>query len=170
MTADNTALLNKIEQEAAAMEKEKHVCARCTLYAVGKNLKLADETCLDAALKAAIPMSGGIAGTRNQCGALVGGIMAIGMGMVAYDPKTANPEQRKVVMGAAKEFYRWFEKEIGHVRCYDIRDAALGRSFDTSDPGETEKFVAAGGYELCSGVVGKAARKAAEVILQSRKA
>jgi C_GCAxxG_C_C family probable redox protein len=166
----NEELLDRIEADAARMERELHACARCTLFAVGQNLKLADDKCLEAALKTAIPLSGGIAGTRNHCGALVGGIMAIGLGMVKYDARTANPEQRKPVMGAAKTFYRWFEKEVGHARCYDIRDAGLGRSFDTSDPEETKKFEAAGGFEMCSGIVGKAARRAAELILESQTA
>lgn len=162
-------LLQRIETEAAQLQHELHACARCTLLAVGRNLALADEACLEVSLKAAIPLSGGIAGTRNQCGALIGGVMAIGLGMVQYDARTANPEARKPVMAAAKRFYRWFEREFGHADCYDIREIHLGRFFDMADPEETRKFEAAGGYELCAGVVGKAARKAAEFILEARQ-
>jgi len=166
--ASHRELLDRVEADAARMERELHACARCTLFAVGKNLDLADEGCLEAALKTAIPLSGGIAGTRNQCGALVGGVMAIGLGMIKYDARTANPAERKPVMAAAKTFYRWFEKEIGHARCYDIRETGLGRFYDTGDPDEARKFEEAGGYEYCSGVVGRAARKAAGLILESR--
>lgn len=161
-------LLERVEQDAAQLQRELHACARCALYAVGRNLKLADEACLEIALRAAIPLSGGIAGTRHQCGALIGGIMAIGIGMVHYDARTANPQARKPVMAASKRFYRWFEKEIGHSTCYDIREVNLGRFFDMDDPEEAKKFAAAGGPELCAGVVGKAARKAAEIILESQ--
>ena len=166
----NKELLDRVEQDGTACEKEMHACARCALLAVARNLKLADDECIDAALRAAMPLSGGIAGTRNQCGALVGGIMAIGLAMVKGNPREAAVEERKASMKAAKQLYRWFEKEIGHVRCYDIRDAGLGRSFDTSDPEEMQKFVAAGGYELCGGVVGKTARRAAEMILEAQQA
>ena len=96
--------------------------------------------------------------------------MAIGLAMVKGNPREAAVEERKASMKVSKQFYRWFEKEIGQVRCYDIRDAGLGRSFDTSDPEEMKKFVAAGGYELCGGVVGKASRKAAEMILEAQEA
>jgi C_GCAxxG_C_C family probable redox protein len=161
-------LLDRIEQDAAQMLIELHACARCALYAVGRNLRLADEACLEIALKAAIPLSGGIAGTRHQCGALIGGIMAIGIGMVHYDARTANPQSRKPVMVASRQFYRWFEKEVGQSSCYDIREVNLGRFFDAEDPEEAKKFAAAGGPELCAGIVGKAARKAAEIILESR--
>jgi C_GCAxxG_C_C family probable redox protein len=164
------ALLDLVEQDSAQLQKELHACARCALFGIGRNLNLADDACLEAALKAAIPLSGGIAGTRNHCGALIGGIMAIGLGMVQYDARTSNPIARKPVTAAAKSFYRWFEKEIGHARCYDIRDVNLGRFFDLDDPEEAKKFAAAGGHELCARVVGKAARKAAEIILEARDA
>ena len=166
----NKELLDRVEKDGATCEREMHACARCALLAVARNLKLAEDDCIDAALRTAIPLSGGIAGTRNHCGALVGGVMAIGLAMVKGNPREAVVEERKASMATAKQFYRWFQKEIGQVSCYDIRDVGLGRCFDTSDPEEAKKFEAAGGYELCSGVVGKAARKAAEMILESQKA
>jgi C_GCAxxG_C_C family probable redox protein len=171
MTGDESRdqLLERIEQDAAQLLRELHACARCALYAVGRNLKLADEACLEIALRAAIPLSGGIAGTRHQCGALIGGIMAIGIGMVNYDARTANPIARKPVMVASRQFYRWFEKEIGQSNCYDIREVNLGRFFDMEDPEEAKKFTAAGGPELCAGIVGKASREAARIILESQQ-
>mgnify|MGYP001130266627 CR=1 FL=1 len=170
MTTDATHkdLLDRVQTEAEELMK-MHACARCTLLAVAKNLNLASDECLDVALKTAIPLSGGIAGTRNECGGLIGGVMAIGLGLINYNPRTDNPEARKVVTAATKQFYRWFEAEIGHARCYDIRDSKLGRFFDASDPEENRKFIAAGGQELCAGIVGKSARKAAEMILAARQ-
>ena len=164
-----TELLERVEKDAAQLLLELHACARCALYAVGRNLNLADDDCLEIALRAAIPLSGGIAGTRHQCGALIGGIMAIGIGMVHYDARTANPLQRKPVTDASRRFYRWFEKEVGQSNCYDIREVNLGRFFDADDPEEAKKFAAAGGPQLCAGIVGKAARKAAEIILDSQQ-
>ncbi len=169
VTGNSDNLLDRVEEDAARLQRELHACARCALLAVGRNLQLADDTCLEVALKTAIPLSGGIAGTRNHCGGLIGGIMAIGLGLVDYDARTSNPTARKKVTAASKEFYRWFEKEIGHARCYDIREANLGRFFDQDDPEEAKKFAAAGGHELCAKVVGKASRKAAEIILRERQ-
>jgi len=161
-------LLDRIERDATQYELELHACARCALMAVARNLKLADDDCIDAALRSAIPLSGGIAGTRNHCGGLLGGIMAIGLATVKSSPREAAVEERKAAFGAAKRLYRRFEKAVGHVRCFDLRDVGLGRSFDTSSPDEQKRFEEAGGYVLCSGVVGKAARWAAEIILESR--
>ena len=168
LTTEQTALLDKIQADGEAIHREIGVCARSTLLAVARNLKLSSDEAIDGALKTAIPLSGGIAGTRNECGALVGGVMAIGMGLVNYDPRTKNPEARKLPMSTAKKFFRWFEKEIGHASCYDIRDANLGRFYDQADPVENQKYIEAGGNDLCAGIVGKAARKAAEMILEAR--
>jgi C_GCAxxG_C_C family probable redox protein len=170
LTAKQMTLLDKIQADGEALHKEVGVCARSTLLAVARNLDLGSDEAVNGALKTAIPLSGGIAGTRNECGALVGGVMAIGMGLVTYDPRTKNPEGRKIVMSTSKKFFRWFEKEIGHASCYDIRDANLGRFFDQVDPVENQKYIEAGGNELCAGIVGKAARKAAEMILEVRNA
>ena len=171
MTADERQeLLDRIESDGNEMEQTKKACARCALYAVAKNLELADEKCIEATLKASIPFAGGIAGTRAHCGALTGGIMAIGLALVDYDATEVNPERRKFVMKKAKEFHRWVEKEIGYKMCYDIRETGMGRVYDSADPGEAQKFIDDGGYVLCGSVVGKAARKAAEIILDSREA
>lgn len=164
---DKQKLLDKIEREAAQHERELHACGRSALMALALNLNLMDENCINATLRAAIPLSGGIAGTRNHCGALLAGIMAIGLATVKSDPRKDTVEERKAAMAASKRLYRRFEKEIGHVRCFDIREVGLGRSFDTSDPGELKRFEEAGGFVFCSSVVGKAARMAAEIILRS---
>ena len=168
VTPEQIALLDKIQADGEALHREVGVCARSTLLAVSRNLDLGSDDALIGALKCAIPLSGGIAGTRNECGALVGGVMAIGMGLVDYDPHAKNPEGRKPAMSTSKKFFRWFEKEIGHASCYDIRDVNLGRFFDQVDPVENQKYIEAGGNELCAGIVGKAARKAAEMILEAR--
>lgn len=166
MSADESRkdLLDRIEAEAAQLQRSIHYCTRCVLLAVGRNLELADDERLELALKTAIPLSAGIAGTRNQCGALMGGVMAIGLGLVQRDARTMTPETPGAAMSTAKRFYRWLEREFGHSDCYDLREIHLGRYFDMADPEETKKCEAAGGYELCAGLVGKAARRAAEVI------
>jgi len=170
LTTEQVSLLDKVQADAESLHRELSACARSTLLAIGKNLDLGSDEALDGALRTAIPLSGGIAGTRKECGALVGGIMAIGLGLIEYDPRTKNPAERKPVMAASKQFFRWFEKEIGHATCFDIRDATLGRFYDQADPVEAQKFDEAGGNAMCASIVGKAARKAAEVILEGRNA
>ncbi len=158
MTTDEARerLLQQVELDAAQLQRELHACARCTLYAVGRNLKLADETCLEVALKTAIPLSGGIAGARKHCGGLVGGVMAIGLGLVTYDARTSNPAARKPVMAASKAFYRWFEGEFGNANCYDLRDQTPGpRFFDMVDPEETRNSRLQGATSCVPALLGR---------------
>ncbi|MFC2009200.1 C-GCAxxG-C-C family protein [Chloroflexota bacterium] len=162
---ERTELLDRIEQEANDLEQTIHACARCALLSVARNLELGDEKCIEAILKASIPFAGGIAGTRAHCGGLTGGIMAIGLALVDYNPTEANPPRRTFVMKKAKEFHRRFEKELGYKSCYDIRETGMGRVYDSANPAEAQAFVDDGGYLLCGSVVGKAARLAAEAIL-----
>lgn len=161
--------LDRIEQESGACLVEMHACARCVVLAIANNMDLAEPQCIDTALRAGITLSGGIAGTRNHCGAMLGGIMAIGIDAIKGSPRQDNPAERKAASAASKRFYRRFEREIGHALCRDIRDVALGRTFDSSDPDEARRFEEAGGVQMCSGVVGKGARMAAETILELRR-
>ena len=159
-------LLEKIEKAAYQSEMELHGCGRCALSTLVKYLELGDEVLLS---KAILPLSGGIAGTRNTCGALIGGLMAIGIASFPGQVDSGGIEQVHEAMALGNAYYRRFEKEIGNSRCFDIRQTGLGRLFDNVDSEEYEKFIKAGGYELCSGVVGKAARLAAEFILDLRE-
>ena len=158
--------LNKIVEAASKCEREVHGCGRCTLSALMEYFELGDKASADLILKAVLPLSGGIAQTRNVCAALLGGLMAIGMVFFPGKLEEAELDDIKAAMALGKQYYRKFEKEVGNVRCFDIRDVGLGRVFDTTDPDEYDKFVKAGAYELCSKVCGKAARLAAEFILR----
>ena len=161
-------LLDKIEQAASKCEREVHGCGRCTLAALMEYFELGDKASGDLLLKAVLPLSGGIAQTRNTCAAMLGGLMAIGMAFFHGKLEDAKIEDIMTAMALGRQYYRRFEQEVGHARCFDIRETGIGRCFDTADPEEYEKFVQAGGYELCSSIAGKAARLAAEYILQIR--
>jgi C_GCAxxG_C_C family probable redox protein len=169
MELSKEELLDNIEEAAAKCEREVHGCGRCTLAALTQYFDLGDEASVDLLLKAVLPLSGGIAQTRNTCAAMLGGLMAIGMVYFSGKLEDAKIEDIMAAMKLGREYYRRFEREMGHVRCFDIREAGIGRCFDTADPDEYDRFVKAGGYELCSKVAGKAARLAAEHILQIRE-
>jgi C_GCAxxG_C_C family probable redox protein len=162
-------LLDKVEETASKCERELHGCGRCALAALMQHFELGDRTSTDLVLKAILPLSGGIAQTRNTCGALLGGLMAIGMVFFPGKLEDATMDDIRAAMTLGRQYYRRFEKEMGNVRCFDIREVGLGRCFDTADPDEYDKFVKAGAYDLCSKVCGKAARLAAEFILEIRE-
>ena len=72
-------LLDQIGKAAAVCERASGGCGRCCLTTVMRYLKLADEPTVELFGKAAFPLSGGIAQEKETCGALLGGLMAIGI-------------------------------------------------------------------------------------------
>jgi C_GCAxxG_C_C family probable redox protein len=163
-------LLKKIDEEGQRLERELHGCGRCSLAALLKYLHMVDdEKSRGLLLSAVVPLSGGISGTRNTCGAILGGLMALGLEFFPDGADNADVKDIWASFDIGRKYYRRVEKELGHSRCFDIRQANLGRLFDSQDPEEYKKFVEAGGYDLCSRVVGTCARLAAETIFELRK-
>jgi hypothetical protein len=72
------ALFDEIEKAAAKCESEVHGCGRCCLLTLMQYFNMADKSTIDLFQKAVLALSGGIAQERETCGALLGGIMAIG--------------------------------------------------------------------------------------------
>ena len=156
-------LLDKIEKVAQSYESNYHGCSRCVLLALQEHLDLGD----DLTFQASTPFAGGVAMKGETCGALLGGLLAVGLATASK-----NIEDESALFGslaASFRFYRRFEKEMGATLCRDIQKAKLGRYFNIADPNEYKEFKKAGGYVECSKVVGKASRLAAEFILELRE-
>lgn len=153
-------LLDKIEEEAYNYEKEYHGCSRCTLLPIQKYLKLGDSS----TLRASAPLAGGIAMTGETCGALLGGLLAVGL--ATADEKMENQTAFLNSLVAGFRYYRRFKTEMGNTRCRDLQMARLGRYYNMADPKEYEEFIKAGAYIECSKIVAKASRLAAEFILE----
>jgi len=155
-----TELLDRIEKTAYNYEKEYHGCSRCTLLPLQQHLKLGD----GSALKAAVPLAGGIAMTGETCGALLGALLAVGL--ATADEEMGNREAFQESLIAGFRFLKRFKKEMGSTTCRDIQIARLGRYYNMADPEEYEEFAKAGAYLECSKVVARASRLAAEFILE----
>ena len=80
--------------------------------------------------KIATAFGGGIGHLGSLCGALTGGVIAIGIRYGTNEPKL---EKRLKAYQLAQEFYKRFEKENGSVFCREI----IG--YDLSVPEESEK-------------------------------
>lgn len=164
-------LIENIGNTAYNYEKEYHGCAQCVLKTLQEYLNLGNGD----AFKAAHAFAGGIALMGETCGALSGGIMAIGLafgrerfGDVATPPSTSN-QTRRPSSALAAQLYNKVQKEFGSTKCWSIQESIFGRHFDLKIPEEYAQFVAAGGYEKCPEVVKKVAMLAAETILLAQK-
>ena len=152
-------LLDKIERTAHDYEVKYHGCSRCVMKSLLEHLKLGD----GSAFKAATPLAAGIAMKGETCGALIGGIMAVGLALAKEDIEDENWMEP---LGAAYRLWRRFEKEVGSTSCREIQTERFGRFYNIADLKEYEEFQKVGGYVECPKVVGKAARLAAQMILE----
>ncbi len=164
-------ILDRVERRAAAYDYEFAGCGQMVLLALQQEFKL---TAGMGPFKAATFCGRATSGIGGICGALVGGVLAIGLaaGREKFeDTIWPNPQEKGETgfprsVEIMRQFYKRYEQEFGSLRCREIQVKLLGKGYDPEDPQQTLKFEREGGREACSKCVGKAARLAAETILE----
>lgn len=70
----------------------------------------------------------------------------------------------------ANKLHERFVQEYGSSICKEIHKKVLGKTYHLNNPEEWDAFLAAGGHaDKCPSVVGKAAKWAAEIILEQEE-
>jgi C_GCAxxG_C_C family probable redox protein len=118
--------------------------------------------------KAGTCLSGGVVGRGETCGALTGGLMAIGS--EAGREHLEDVEQLRKARVPGTEMYLRFKEEVGDTLCAEIHKIKFGRTYHLYDPAELKAFHEVGGHspEGCPVVCQSAARIAADIILRLR--
>jgi len=113
-------------EKAASLFKEGYNCAQSVLLTMQDfwNEKEPLEP------KVASAFGGGIGGRGSLCGALTGGVIAIGQ---KYGSNKPIDKEREKAYFLALKFYDRFQKEFGSVFCRDL----IG--YDLTDPKERKK-------------------------------
>jgi C_GCAxxG_C_C family probable redox protein len=162
-TPSRDQLLDRIEMEAHDYERDVHGCSRCVLKPIQDHLKLGGAQ----SLKAPTPLAAGVAMRGETCGALLGGMLAIGVATASEDFDDADALRNSLASGF--RFARLVEKEFGTTNCTRIQEDKLGSFYSLADPEQYAEFIEKGGYTECSKVCGKIARMAANFILDYRE-
>ncbi len=152
------------EARAYELERTYHGCAQCVLAALMETLGITDR----AAFRAASALGGGVGlTTEGTCGALTGGVMAIGLLHGRELDRLDDPERRRMTAYAlAARLQRRFVEAYGSATCQDIHRKVFGRTYRLTDPDDWKAFIADGGHTThCPAVVGRAARWACELLL-----
>ncbi|UCH70846.1 MAG: C_GCAxxG_C_C family protein [Candidatus Bathyarchaeota archaeon] len=113
-------------EEAVSQFEGGYNCAQSVLLVMQKfwNVKNTVEP------RVASAFGGGIGRRGSLCGALTGGVIAIG---VKYGTNKPILEEREKAYSLALKFYNRFEKDCGGVLCRDL----IG--YDLTDPKDLEK-------------------------------
>jgi C_GCAxxG_C_C family probable redox protein len=168
---EKRAILDRVEAKASEYMHKYSGCGQCVLLALQEEFDLPGGR---DAIKAAGFTNLGVAMMGTTCGALLGGIMAMGLACGRGDmddPKYPQPEivddtyQLPKSLMTVRGFYQKFVQELGSPDCRDLQTRLFGRHFDLCIIEEEEKFQLAGGHLKCVELVGKAARLAAAAIL-----
>jgi C_GCAxxG_C_C family probable redox protein len=151
---------------ALAYENEQKYgcCPQCVLAAIQDVLGVVD----DATFKASHGLAGGGGlSTGGTCGALSGGMLALGSRYGRERAQFANRRFRHSFR-LAKQLYDRFVAEFGSPLCAGVQTGLFGRSFDMWDARDYEAFEEAGGHrDKCPHVAGKVASWTAEMLLEA---
>lgn len=139
-------------------------CPQCVFGAVQDVLEIGDDQTFQAAHTLA---GGGALTSLGTCGALTGGLLAIG---AVYGRDKAHFAGGKAQESSriAKRLFDRFQLEFGGVLCSEVQTRLMGRSFNLWTDGN--EFEAAGGHkEKCPTVTGRTARWVVEILQEERQ-
>jgi len=164
--------IERVAKMAGDYEELTGNCAQGPLAALQEEFNLGGGTEL---VKAAV-FCPGVASHKETCGALLGGLMALGMAYCRdniLDPDWNTSEAMEKYYTDRKrayEFYEAFQNVFGSTRCDEIRLLLMGRDYDTLYSLEDRKqFIEDGGRIKCRIPPETSARLVAEMLLKDKK-
>lgn len=161
-TMPRAVFLDYLDATADTHMRLCHHCAQASFLALEEGFGLeAGEL-----VKALTPLPG-IAERGETCGAVIGALLALGL--VYGRDRIDDWATWRRSLDPAQAFCRAFVEEFGSTQCGDVVEKLFGRRYDLSDPDELRAFQSAvpGPTELCGGVVRRAVRLAAEIMLEA---
>lgn len=137
----------ELAEKAAALafkyEAERGSCPQAVYAAIMETLSFHEED----VVKAADGLAGGTAlSSEGTCGALVGGILALGTFLGRSYPDFSKGKRNRRVFQYAQKLIDRFNQEYDGILCKTVQQQLFGRSFVLSNPKEYELFEKAGAH------------------------
>jgi C_GCAxxG_C_C family probable redox protein len=166
MKKDRNEILNMAFDRAKQYEMESGGCPQCTISGVFDALEVKN----DELIKAATGLADGVGLTGDgHCGALSGGVLAIGH-FFGRDREEFSDVMKLIKANLlSKSLHDRFVRKYGTCRCADLQTSFCGRFFNLYDPEELKAAIHAGLGERCSTLVGEVARMTTEIILEAQE-
>lgn len=166
MKKDKNEMMEMAFNKAKQYEMRSGGCSQCTLAGIFDALGVQN----DDIFKAATGLADGVGLTGDgHCGALSGGVLAIGYFFGRN--KEEFGDMVKLVKGnlLSKKLHDRFVKKYGTCRCFDLQTSFFGRFYNLYDPEEMKAAMKAGMLDTCSTLVGEVAKMATEIILEAQE-
>lgn len=161
---DKIETANKAYALAYEYEQKYGDCPQCVLAALQETIGGID----DAVFRAAHPLAGGsgLCGI-GTCGALVGGMLAIGTRFGRSREKFTEKSPRRSYK-LSKQLLERFVGELGSPICRGVQEHIFGRSFDLWDIKEYQEFLDKGGHvDKCPQVAAQVAEWTVEILFDA---
>ncbi len=173
-------LLRRVSRDAREFQTKYRGCSQTSLNALITHLKPGGVTDPWQVLPGMTALCVGIAAKLDgPCGALIGGLYAIGMEFGRKDfyepggPREGGPSNFQACMALASEYCDRFKEELGTTICREIQEKNFGLAFDVNDPKVQEMAQKGTLFDTWSThacrVVQRGAELAAEIILRERQ-
>jgi len=166
MKKERNEIMDMAFNIAKQYEMRSGGCSQCTLAGIFDALGVQN----DDIFKAATGLADGVGLTGDgHCGALSGGVLAIGYFFGRNKEEFSDMMKLLKANLLSKRLHDRFIKKYGTCRCADLQTSFFGRFYNLYDPEEMMAAMKAGLLETCSTLVGEAARMTTEIILEAQE-
>jgi C_GCAxxG_C_C family probable redox protein len=158
---DKKQILDRVQMRAEEYEQVSQSCAKSSALAIMEEFGFGDIKVITA-----LSPFPGIALTGETCGAISGGMSALGLYFGKDDLLDFEANAR--LYGKCRKFIKRFEQALGTTKCREIHQhVVFGRYYDTADITEGYPgFISDKGFEKCGLPPGIGARIAAGIIIE----
>lgn len=109
-------------EKARDLREKGFNCAQCVFAAIAPDFGIEEKS----AKKIASGLGGGFGGLQGPCGALTGGILAIGTAFSGEPGEKNDPESKARVYAKTKLFVERFRAEFGNTECLSLLGVRIG--------------------------------------------
>ena len=155
--ANREDFISTVQKKAFDMEMKCHGCAQVIVQTFLDILEI-DSPYVSMA---ASPMAAGLSLTGNNCGAIIGSLMVLGL---QYGRQDVNEGMEGIVKGIQpmRRCIRNFHKIYGEMNCRDLTGT------DLANPEKATAYFDAGGLEKCANMLADTAGYVAGVLYDER--